>query len=177
MVLHRADLAPLRTGDDRVADVHGSALDEHGRDRTAAGIEMRLDHRAGGGRVGIGLQLFDLGEQQDALEQLVEVLVRLGRDVDEDRVAAPILGVEALRGELALDLVGVGGIEIDLVDGDQHRHVRCLCVVDRLDRLRHHAVVSSDDDDDDVGDVGAAGAHRREGGVTRGVDEADRLAV
>ncbi len=48
-------------------------------------------------------------------------------------------------------------------------------MVDRLDRLRHHAVVSSDDHHDDVGDVGAAGAHRGERGVARRVDEADRL--
>ena len=50
-------------------------------------------------------------------------------------------------------------------------------MVDRLDRLRHHAVVGGDDDHDDVGDVGAACAHRGECRVARGVDEADRLAV
>ena len=107
VVLHRPDLAPLRPGDDRVADVQGAALDEHGGDRAAAGVEVRLDHRARCRRVGIRLELLDLGQQQDALEQLVEVLVRLRRDVDEDRVAAPVLGVEALARELALDLVRV----------------------------------------------------------------------
>ena len=36
-----------------------------------------------------------------------------------------------------------------------------LGVGDRLDGLGHHAVVGGDDQDDDVGDVGAAGTHRR----------------
>ena len=49
-------------------------------------------------------------------------------------------------------------------------------MVDRLDRLRHDAVVGRDDQDDDVGDLGAAGAHRGERGVARRIDEGD-LAV
>ena len=44
-------------------------------------------------------------------------------------------------------------------------------------RLRHDAVVGGDDDDRDVGDLGAAGAHRRERLVARGVEEGDRLAL
>jgi hypothetical protein len=50
-------------------------------------------------------------------------------------------------------------------------------VVDRLDRLRHDAVVGRHHQDDDVRRLGAAGAHRREGGVARRVDEGDLLAV
>ena len=50
-------------------------------------------------------------------------------------------------------------------------------MVDRLNRLRHDAVIGGDDKDDDVGDGGAAGAHRGEGGVPWGVDEGDLLAV
>ena len=74
VVLHRPHLAPLRPGDDRVADVQRAALDQDRGDRAAARVEVRLDHRAGGGRVGVRLQLLDLGDQEDVLEQLVEVL-------------------------------------------------------------------------------------------------------
>ena len=49
-------------------------------------------------------------------------------------------------------------------------------MVERLHRLRHHAVVGSDDQHDDVGHPGAARTHRRERLVPRGVDERD-LAV
>ena len=50
-------------------------------------------------------------------------------------------------------------------------------MVDRLDRLRHHAVVGGDDQHDDVGRLGAAGAHLRERGVAGRVDERERVAV
>ena len=52
-----------------------------------------------------------------------------------------------------------------------------LGVVDRLDGLRHDAVVGGDNEHGDVGDLGAAGAHGRERLVARGVDEGDLLAV
>ncbi len=53
LVEHGPDPAVGRTGDDRVADPERAALDEHGRDRTAATVEVRLDRR-GPGRSGRG---------------------------------------------------------------------------------------------------------------------------
>src|SRR5207244_4204893 len=51
---------------------------------------------------------------------------------------------------------------VHLVHDDEDRHVRRSRVVDRLDGLRHNAVVGGHHEDDDVGRLGAAGAHRRE---------------
>ena len=51
-----------------------------------------------------------------------------------------------------------------------------MCVVDSLDCLRHHVVISSDDDDGDVGDLGTTGTHSGERLVTRGIKERDLLA-
>ena len=50
-------------------------------------------------------------------------------------------------------------------------------MVDRLDGLRHDAVVGSHDQDDNVGHLGTAGTHGRKGGVARGIDEGDLAVV
>ena len=50
-------------------------------------------------------------------------------------------------------------------------------MVDRLDRLRHDAVIGCDDEDGDIRDHGAAGAHGRECLMARRVEEGNRLAV
>ena len=97
VVVHRPDLAPLRAGDDRVADLQRAALDEDGDDRAAAGVELGLDHGAGGVGVGVRLQLLELGDEDDHVEQVVEALLGLRRDVDVDGVAAPVLGVQPVR--------------------------------------------------------------------------------
>ena len=80
-------------------------------------------------------------------------------------------------GQLGLDAVGVGVGLVDLVERDDDRHLRRAGVVDRLERLGHDAVVGRDHDDRDVGDLGAAGAHRGERLVARGVEEDDAAAV
>ena len=48
---------------------------------------------------------------------------------------------------------------------------------DRLECLRHEAVIRCHDNDDDVRDIGAAGAHGGEGGVAGCVEEGDFLAI
>ena len=65
----RAHAAPFGAGHHDVADVQRAALDQHGRDRAAAAIELRLDHGAFGGAVRIGLEVEDFGLQRDGLEQ------------------------------------------------------------------------------------------------------------
>ncbi len=66
---------------------------------------------------------------------------------------------------------------IDLVDGDDDRHLRRACVVDRLDGLRHHSIIGRDNQHHDIRDLRAAGTHTRERFVTRRIDENDLLPV
>src|SRR5439155_6092329 len=176
-VAHRAHAAPVRAGDDRVADVERAALDEDRHDGAAPRVELGLDDHAGGLGVGVGLDLLQVGDDLDRLQQVLEALLGLGRDVDELDVAAPLRRVQAALGHLRAGADGVGALLVDLVDRDGHGDLRRLGVVDRLLGLRLHAVVGGHDDDRDVGGLGAAGAHGGERLVARGVQEGDRVAV
>ena len=167
----------MGAGDDRVADLQRAALDEHGDHGATARIELGLDHGAGGLGVRVGGELLELGRQLQALEQIVEALARLGRDVDEHRVAAPLLGLEPELGHLGAHAVRRGAFLVDLVDRDHDRHVGRLGVIDGLAGLRAHAVVGGDHDHGDVGRLGAAGTHGGERLVARGVQEGDDAAV
>ena len=178
IVVERAHLAGGVAGDDRVADAQRAALDEHRRDGPAADVETRLDDRAR--RLGVRVRAeVELGvrDEQDLLEQLLEVRLLLGRDRGELRVAAPVLRLEALGGELRLHPVGVRVGHVDLVDRDDDRHLGRARVVDRLLRLRHDAVVGGDDEHGDVGHLRAAGAHGGERLVARRVEEGQLPAV
>ena len=86
-------------------------------------------------------------------------------------------GHEALLGELVEHPLRVGVVLVDLVHRHDDRHLGRPGMVDRLDRLRHHAVVGGDDEDHDVGGLGATGAHLGERGVARRVDERQRLTA
>ena len=96
------------------------------------------------------------------------------RDVDEHGVATVLLRNQAVLGQLLADLVRVGALLVDLVHGHDDRHVGRLGVVERLNGLRHDAVVRCDHEDRDVGHLCTTGTHGGERLVARGVDEGDR---
>ena len=177
VVDERAHAADDRTGDDVVADAQRAVLHQHGGDRTAAAIELGFEHRAERRALRVGLVLADFRDEQNHFEQQVEPGLLLGRDLDEDRRAAPVFGHQIEVGELALDGLRIGARLVDLVDRDDDRHVRRARVIDRLLGLRHHAVVGRDDEHDDVGDARSAGAHQRERFVAGRVEEDDVLVA
>ena len=60
-----------------------------------------------------------------------------------------------------------------LVDRDQNGNLRRLRMAQRLQRLRHDAVIGGNHQHHDVGDIGAPGAHGAERGMTRRVEKSD----
>ena len=174
---HRAHTAHGCTGDDDIALMERTVLDQQRRDRAAALVKARLDHSAGGGAVGVGLELGDLGGQRDHLEQVVDAHAGLGGDGADNGVAAPVLGHKAVFGQLLLDALGVGVGLIHLVDGDDDGNLGGLGVVDRLDGLRLDAVLRRNDEDGDIRDHRTAGAHGGERLMARGIEEGDGLAL
>ena len=154
-----------------------TVLHKDGGNGAAAFIQLCLDDDALGAAVRIGLQLLDVRHEQDVFEQIRDAHAGQCGDGHADRVAAPFLGHQLVVGEAGHDGVGICARLIHLVDGDDDVNARRLGVVDRLDGLRHDAVVRGDHEDGDVGRLCASCAHRGERLVTRGVEEGDVSAV
>ena len=158
--------------------MQGAVLHQHGGDGPAAGVAVRLDDGAHRARLGVGLGLhLGVGGQEDHVEQVGHPLAGLGAGAHDGDVTAVVAAHQAAVGELLEDAVGVGAVLVDLVEGDDDRHLGAADVLDRLLGLGHDAVVGGHHEDRDVGDVRAAGAHGGERLVARGVDEGDLAAV
>ena len=93
------------------------------------------------------------------------------------RIAAERLDLNVVLQQFLHHALRIGLGLVDLVDGDDDRRLGRLGVTDRLDRLRHDAVVGRHHQNDDVGDLRAARAHGGERGMAGSVDEGDRLAA
>ena len=169
----RAHAAPFGAGHDEIADTQRAALHQHGRDRSAAAVELGLDHGAFGGALRIGLEVENFGLQADHLEQLVDVGLLGGGHFHVDHIAAHRFDLDLVLQQIGAHAVGLGVRLVHLVDGDDDRNLGRLGVMDRFDRLRHDAVVGGDHQHDDVGDLGAAGTHGGEGSVAGRIDEGD----
>jgi hypothetical protein len=116
-----------------------------------------------------------LGLQREHLEQLVEPLARLRRDVHADHVAAELLGHEVVLHQSLAGLLGIRLGEIAFIHRDHDRAARRLRVLDRFHRLRHHALGGRHDEHDEVRHGRAPGAHRRKGGMPGCVDEGQAM--
>ena len=176
-VLERLDLAVGLADHDDVADPQGARLDDDGGDRAAPLVQLGLDDRADRLALRVCLELLEVGDQVHHVEQVVEALARLRRDQHERDVAAVLLDHDVRLGQLGLDPIGVRVRLVDLVEGDDDRHLGRPGVSDRLERLGHDTVVGRDHDDRDVGDLGAPGPHRGERLVAGRVEEDDLLVV
>ncbi len=177
LVEHGPHPAVLAAADDHVAAPQRSGLHQDGGHRAAALVQAGFHDGPAGGAVHRRLEFQHLGLQQDGVEQVVDALAGLGGHLDQHGVAAPGLGQDIVLGELLHDPVRVGVGLVHLIDGDHDRHAGGPGVLDRLDGLGHDPVVSRHHQHHDVRDLGAAGPHGREGGVTGGVQEGDDPAA
>jgi hypothetical protein len=151
-------------------------LHQHRGDGTATAIELRLDDRAFRGPVRIGAELQDFRLKLQAFEQGLEPFARFRRYLKLEGVATHGLDHDLVAEQLGANTLRVGVRLVDLVDRHDQRHLRGLRVRNRLDRLRHDAVIGRHHEHHDVRHLGATGTHRREGRVAGGVDESDLAA-
>ena len=170
---HRANATEFGADQNDVAAVEGAALNEDRGDRAATLVEARFDHEASGGTVDGSLQFKHFGLKKDVFEKLVDALAGLRGHFAEGHVAAPLFGHDFVGDEFLLHAVGVGFGLVDLVDRHNERNASRTGVRDGFLGLGHDAVVGRHNENDDVGRLSTAGAHRRKGFVTRGVEERD----
>ena len=83
-------------------------LHQNGRQRTLARIERGLEHGAVAAAVRVGLEVEDLGLQENLLQQGVDAGALLGRDLGGERVAAELLEHDVVLQQVLLDLLHVG---------------------------------------------------------------------
>ena len=160
-----------------IAHMQRTFLYQHRRNRALSFIQLRLDDKASRFSVRICLQLRHLCRQKDHLKQRVKPLVRMCGNRHKYGASAPILGDQPVLGQFLLYAVTIRAWLIDLVDRNNNFGTRRFCVADRLDRLRHNAVIRRYHKDCDIGRIGAAHTHCRERLVSRSIQEGNLLSV
>ncbi len=171
IIKHRADFAENRPADEEVASVQRAILYQNCCHRSATLIHARFEHRARRRRVGIGLELPQISDQQNRFQQLLDALLLFRGNFHKLRVAAPFRGHQAGFRELPLHALQLRFRLVDLVDRHDDRHLRGSGVVDRFFRLGHDAVIGGHDQHHDIGNLRAPCAHARKRFVTRRIDE------
>ena len=108
---------------------------------TSALVKTSFDDSTLCTAVGVGFELFHVGNQGYHFEQFVNILIELSRNWHADCAAAPFFGHEFIFGEFLLYAVGVGTLFVDFVDGNNDGDTGSLSMVDSFNCLRHDAVI------------------------------------
>ena len=146
-------------------------MNQGGSDGAAAAIEFRFQHDARSQPGRTRLQIQNIRSQQDRFEQRLQVLALLRGNLNHFGVAAPLNRIKPLLSEFLSDSIRIGIGLVDLIDGHHDRNACGASVFDRLDSLRHHAVISGDNQHHHVGCLRAAGPHQRKRFVARRVEK------
>src|SRR5439155_11789592 len=94
--------------DEVVAAAEGASLHQDRGERALARVERGLEHRAMAFALGIGLEIEDLGLEQDLLEQGLDADALLGGDFGREDFAAELLEHDVVLEQVLLDLLRVG---------------------------------------------------------------------
>ena len=151
VVLERTDAAERLADDDDVADLERAGLDECGRDRTAALVELRFDDRADGRCFRFRLELLEVrDEQQDRSARRARR--RVFADTGTSGTSPP--NSSTTTPASASSVFTRSGFDrlVDLVEGDDDRDLGRLGVADGLEGLGHDTVICRHNDDRDVRD-------------------------
>ena len=89
VIKHGAHLAEGITHDEAVARSQGAVLHQYGSHGAAAAVKFRLNHCAHRGAIRTGLQITQVRDQADHLQQQIEILLLLRRDIDENCRTSP----------------------------------------------------------------------------------------
>ena len=177
VVNQSADPAGGVAGHDVIAHRQRAVNHQHGGTGAALAVQLGLDDHARGPLAGVGPQFGNFGHHLQVFQQIVDALAGAGGYVDRYNIAAPVLYQQLVFAELPLDPLRVGAGQVHLVDRHHDRNIGGFGVVDRLNGLRHNAVIGGHHQHRDVGDAGAAGADGGKSGVAGGVQESDGAAA
>ena len=167
----------LRPRDDARAHLERAAAEQPGDHGAAARVFPRLQDNASAVAIPRRPKVHRLRLEEERHLEVLHALTRHRAHVHALHVPAALLQRNSRGDELVADSrrVRAGGVAFG------YRHdvpaVGRLDVRRRLARLRHHPVVRRAHEDGDVRALRAPLAHRREGRVTRGVEEGELAAV
>ena len=149
---------------------------QEGGNRTAAFVQTCLNDDTFGWCIDGGGQFQYLGFEQDGFEQCVDIDAFFGGNVDKLYIAAPFVRHDFMCGQLLADALWIGGFFIDFVDGNHHRYTCGFSMGNRLDGLRHHAVIGGNHKNHDVGCFRTARTHGGKRFMTRSIQEGNHAA-
>ena len=159
VVGHNSYTAYCCACDNNIALMESTVLNEESSDRTSALVKSCFDNSTLCKSVRVSLEFLYLSNEKNIFEKLIYTLACLSRNRYTDNVTAPVFANEVVLCKLFLYTVRVCAFLIHLVDSNDNGNACSLCMVDRLNSLRHDTVISSNNEDSNICDISTSCTH------------------
>ena len=177
VVDHGTNLTECRTGRDEISNVKRSLLYQHIGNGTSAAVQLRLQNQSSCKTVRVRLQLHDICLQKDGIQKVLHADAGLCRDIDKFSLSAPVSRNQLILRKLLLDAGRICLRLIHLIDRNDDFNACCLCMIDCLHGLRHHAVIRCNNQNRNIRRLGTAQTHRRKRLMSGRIQEGNLPAV
>ena len=141
IVKHGANFAVDVAHHKVIAGSQRAVLHQHCGHRSAAAVELGFEHHTSSGALRRSFELAQVGDQGNHFHQQVQIGFLFRRHIYEHRLATPIFRHQPAIGELLFHAVRQSLRLIDFVHRHDDGNFRGVRVVNRLQCLRHHAVI------------------------------------
>ena len=177
LVEHRLDTSLMSSRQNDISHLQRTVLHQYGRYIATSLVQRRLDDRTNRTFFRIRFQIQQVGLQQYLLQQLLDTNTFLSGDLLTLVLTTPVFHQVIHIRQLLLDLLRVSMWLIDFINSENNRNTGSRSVINRLNRLRHHVIISGHDNNRDIRHLRATGTHSGKRLVTRSIQERDTAAI
>ena len=103
---------------------------------------MRLNHQTLRRHISVGFQFLHIGNKQHHVEKFIKIFACFCAYRHHDCITAPFLRIELIFAcQLCFYAINIRALFVDLVDCNNYFRIGATGEFNRLNRLRHHAVI------------------------------------
>lgn len=133
---------------------------------------MCIYNNSYGRSIRIIFQIKKLRLKQNRFEKFRNSLSCFGRNTNHRGISSPIFWSKTMLCKILFDSFKIFSWFINLGNSNNNRHTRFLCMSDRLDRLWHHTIISSNYNDCNISQFCSSRSQTRKQLMSWSINEA-----
>ena len=157
--------------------MQGTGLNQHGCNRATSLVQTGFNDKTFCHCFDRCGQFQNFSLQQDVFQQGIDTLSGFCRNRNKRNVATVFFRNDVFCNEFLRNAIDVGSLFINLVDCHNDRNASRFRMRNRFLRLRHDAIVSSDNQNNDIGRFRTTGTHSSKSFMARSIEESHNTAT
>ena len=125
----------------------------------------------------ISFQILHFCNQQNHFQQFGNTCFLMCGNRNHDSIAAPVFRDQLMLSKLLFYMIRISSGTIHFINGNDNRYLRCFCMVNSFERLRHNTVICSNYQNSNICYLCSTRTHSCKSFVTGSIKENNLFAL